>query len=230
MSSVIKNLLERLAGGKRTRLLAFGSSNTERYLPGQHWFDCLELAVRQKYGRAHTCINTGISGDTSRDLVERFADDAALYKPQLVFITIGGNDANPERQINAAEFRSNLQELHSRFAAMACGVVFQTYYAPDPDTCETERLKIFYHYMDIVRELAAETDSALIDHLVRWERLRLKHHDIYIKLMRDAFHVMPGGNKVIGVDIARHFGIDLSKSEFDCWDEALKIQKIMDEL
>jgi len=230
MSDVIKNLIDGFTAGKRSRILAFGSSNTERYLPDSHWFDCFELAIRQEYGRIHTCINTGISGDTSRGLLERFEDDATLYKPQLVFITIGGNDGNPEKNIDAVEFRANLKELHRRFAAMDCGVVFQTYYAPNPDDCESERLKNIYEYMDIVRETAAETDSMLIDHMVRWERLRLKHHDIYINLMRDGLHVNQDGNKVMGVDIARHFGIDLGKSEISNWDKSLEIQKIMDDL
>ena len=230
MSDVIKNFIDGFTTEKRTRVLAFGSSNTERYLPDSHWFDCFELAIRQKYGRVHTCINTGISGDTSRGLLERFENDAALYKPQMVFITIGGNDCNPEKNIDAAEFRANIEALHSRFTAMNCRVVFQTYYSPAPDLCEPERLRVFYEYMDIIRETAAETDSMLIDHLARWERIRLKYYDIYINLMRDGFHVKPNGNKVMGVDIARHFGVDLSESELGCWDEALAVQKLMDEL
>lgn len=230
MSSVITKFIEGFSAEKRSRVLAFGSSNTERYLPDMHWFDCFELAIRQKNGRVHTCINTGIGGDTSRGLLERFEEDAALYKPQLVFITIGGNDANPEKNINSTEFKSNIKELHRRFSAMNCGIIFQTYYSPAPELCDLERLKTFYAYMDIVRETAVETNSMLIDHLARWERLRLKHHDIYINLMRDGFHVNPAGNKVMGVDIARHFGVDLSKSEFNIWTEALEIQKIMDDL
>ena len=230
MSDVIKNLLDRLEARKKTRILAFGSSNTERYLPSLHWFDCFELAIKQKYNRIHTCINTGIGGDTSRGLLERFEEDATLYKPHMVFITIGGNDGNPTKNIDATEFRANLKELHRRFEAMGCGVVFQTYYAPDPDSCEPERLKNIYHYMDIVRETAAETNSMLIDHLLRWERLRVKHHDIYINLMRDGLHVNERGNKVMGVDIARHLNIEFSNTELDCWAEAFLVQQIMDKL
>lgn len=230
MSTVIKDFINGLSAEKRTRVLAYGSSNTERFLPDMHWFDCFELAIKEKYGRIHTCINTGIGGDTSRGLLERFEDDAEFFKPQLVFITIGGNDCNPEKELDIVEFRSNLEELYRRFEAMNCGVIFQTYYSPNPADCETERINKFYKYTDIVREVAAETNSTLIDHLARWERLRLKHPNIYIDLMRDGFHVKPSGNKVLGVDIARHFGMDLKESEFNCWDEALAVQKIMDEL
>jgi lysophospholipase L1-like esterase len=230
MSSVIKDFINGFSVEKMTRILAYGSSNTERYLPELHWFDCFELAVRQKYGRIHSCINTGHCGDTSCTLLKRFENDAAFFKPQLAFITIGGNDSSPGKNINAAEFRSNIKELHRRFAAINCGVVFQTYYAPDTAKCEAEHLENFSQYMDIIREVATETNSELIDHLVRWEKLRTNHYEIYIKLMSNHFHVNPNGNKVMGVDIARYFGIDLSESKLDCWSEALAIQKLMDEL
>ena len=83
---------------------------------------------------------------------------------------------------------------------------------------------------DVVREIAEETDSAIIDHLLRWERLRINYNDLYKTLMRDGFHVNPKGNKVLGVDIARHFGIDFNESALDAWGEVLAIQELMDEL
>jgi len=230
MSLVIKDFIKGFSTEKRSRILAYGSSNTERYLPGLHWFDCFELAIRQKYGRVHTCINTGLSGDTSRGLLQRFKDDAAFYDPNLVFITIGGNDCNPEQNLDIVEFRSNLIALYRSFSAFDCGVIFQTYYSPDPDECETEHINKFYDYTDVVREVAEETGSMLIDHLFRWERLRINYNDIYKNLMRDGFHVKPNGNKVMGVDIARHFGVDLRESELDGWEEALAVQELMDEL
>jgi lysophospholipase L1-like esterase len=230
MLKKIENLFDGSNGNKRIRILAYGSSNTERYLPGTHWFDCFELAIRQKYGRIHTCINTGLSGDTTKGLLERFGNDAEFYKPQMAFITIGGNDSNPDKNISENEFRSNLKKLHSRFTDMGCKVVFQTYYSPDPDLCDAVRLKIFYQYMETVREVATETESELIDHLCRWERLRIDRNDTYKKLMLNGFHTNQLGNEVLGVDIARCFGIDLSESIYEGWGNALSMQKIMDEL
>lgn len=102
----------------KTRILAFGSSNTERFLPGMHWFDVLDLAICRTYGRIHHCIDTGIGGHTSADLLARFDDDATFYRPHLVIITIGGNDCNPDKAISADAFRANLHELHRRFQLM----------------------------------------------------------------------------------------------------------------
>ena len=230
MSTVIKNFITELQAGDHKRILAYGSSNTERYLPGLHWFDCFEIAIREKYGRLHTCINTGISGDTSSGLLGRFERDAEFYKPDLAFITIGGNDSNPARDIPSTEFQHNLYELHKRFTAMGSNVIFQTYYAPDPDGLDPGHYKNMIAYMEIVREVAASTNSGLIDHLKRWEKLRLQRHDVYLSLMRDALHVNTAGNKLMGVDIARNFGVDLSKAAYENWDDSLKLQKIIDEL
>lgn len=230
MSTVIKDFLTQVQAGNHKRVLAYGSSNTERHLPGLHWFDCFEIGIREKYGRIHTCINTGLSGDTSRGLLERFKRDAEFYKPDLVFLTIGGNDSSPLRDISSNEFQNNLHELHKRFKAIGSKVIFQTYYAPDPNNLDTEHYKNIIAYMEIVREVATATNSELIDHLKRWEKLRLQRHDIYINLMRDGLHVNTTGNKLMGVDIARNFGVDLSKAAYGNWDDSLELQKIIDEL
>ena len=229
MGHVIERIVERFKTGQRTRILAFGSSNTERFLPGMHWFDCFELAIK-KHGRVHTCINTGIGGDTSRGLLRRFEDDAALYRPHMAFITIGGNDSNPKRDITIEEFRSNLLELHRRFSALDCGVVFQTYYAINPDATDPVHREAFHRCMETVRQVAAQTGADLIDHMKRWERLRTAHPGKYLPLMRDGVHVKPRGNRLLGVDIARHCGAPFGNDNLDYWGEALFLQRLMDEL
>jgi lysophospholipase L1-like esterase len=229
MGDVIGQVIERFKVGRRTRILAFGSSNTERFLPGTHWFDCFELAAR-KYGRVHTCINTGIGGDTSRGLLLRFEEDAAMYRPHLVFITIGCNDANPSRNLSIQEFESNLMELHRSFTGIDCGVVFQTYYSVNPVGCDPVHLDAFYRYTDIVRKVAAGTGAGLIDHMKRWELLRKAFPEKYLPLMRDNFHVNVRGNMLMGVDIARRFDAELGNENLDCWGEALILQRLMDEL
>jgi len=227
-SEVIKAMQARFRAGLKTRILAFGSSNTEHFLPGMHWFDVFELAIRNTYGRPHTCINTGIGGHTTFDLLARFEDDAAFYRPHLVFITIGGNDCNPVKNLSREQFERNLFELHRRFSNMGCAVVFQTYYAPDP--ARNGDLGPFYANMDTVRRVAAETKAGLVDHLVRWEAFRKAHPDRYLLLMQDGFHVNHRGNTVMGVDIGRAFGAPVAPDASGLWDEALDIQQRMDAL
>lgn len=225
---VIEALQARFRAGLKTRILAFGSSNTEHFLPGMHWFHVFELALQNTHGRIHHCINTGIGGNTSRQLLARFDDDAAFYRPHLAFITIGGNDANPVNGLSRDMFETNLRELHRRFAGMGTAVVFQTYYAPNPALCGD--LQPFYNLMDTVRTVAADTNSGLIDHLARWEPFRQACPERYLPLMQDGFHLNRRGNLVFGLDMARAFGFSTAPGATDFWGEAMDVQKKMDEL
>ncbi len=224
---MLEGILTRFRNGERTRILAFGSSNTEHFLPGMHWFDCLELAIKRKYGRVHTCINTGVGGDTAGKLLARFQDDAAMYRPHLAFVTVGGNDSFENNNVSLAAFRENLVEIQRRFADLGTLVVFQTYYGPYGDAAVLER---FYSYMDTVRAVARETGAGLIDHLARWRLFQQAYPALYQPLMQDGFHLNCRGNAVVGVDLARHFQAGLGGSDLLFWAEALHIQKLMDEL
>lgn len=227
----MSDILDRLRQGELQRILAFGSSNTERFAAGMHWFDCLDLAIRQSTGRrCHRCINTGISGNTTADLLARFEQDAAFYQPHAVVITIGGNDANPNRAISEATYRENLHALHQRFKAMDCAVIFQTYYAPNPHAgIDPVYLQRFYQYMQALRDVAAETGAELIDQLARWEPFRQRYAGEYIQLMRDAMHVNHHGNMVMGLEIARHFQWTLNVDDRCLWDPPRRCQAWMDQ-
>lgn len=196
------------AGTEKVRILAFGSSNTDRRISGTHWLDCLDLGIKNKHGRIHHCINSGTGGETSQDLLDRFDTDAELYHPDMAFITIGGNDAAPVSGIDDARFERNMIELYERFNNAGCYVIFQTYYAPIPDDVSPEEYSTFCRYMEIIRNVAAKTNSGLIDHFKRWLPLQLEMPDKHGELMMDAFHVNYIGNLIIGQDIAAEFGCE----------------------
>ena len=40
-----------LSKGEFIRVVAFGASNTQRYMPGMHWFDCVEMGFKNRFGR-----------------------------------------------------------------------------------------------------------------------------------------------------------------------------------
>ena len=215
ISEKFDEMVRAVSGKDRIRILAFGSSNTERRICGMHWFDCLELAVKNKYGRVHHCVNSGVGGETSADLLARFDTDAAFYNPDVAVLTIGGNDSSPERDLNAAAFERNLFEIQREFDEMDCLVVFQTYYAPNKYELPEEENAAFEEYMEIVRSVAVETDSGLIDHLERWTPLRDENPEKYLELMLDPFHVNETGNLILGLRVAEEFGCPLLDPYFD---------------
>jgi lysophospholipase L1-like esterase len=225
-----RKLRDRVSEGLHTRILAYGSSNTARRLEGMHWFDCLDLAIHQKFGRIHTCINTGVGGDTTRDLIDRFERDAEFYQPDIAFITIGGNDSNPTRHLPHEEFRDNLLLLHDRFSRLGTLVVFQTYYSVREDMIEADTFRRFHEFMAIIRSTAADTGADIIDHISRWEKLRKENLLLYRSLMADGMHVNSAGNLVLGMDLAAAFGLSLSDNKSGFWRQSMEIRNLIDSL
>ena len=202
-----------LLNGKFIKVTAFGASNTQRYLPGTHWFDYVEMGFKNRFGGG--CghfINSGISGNTTQDLLNRFDIQLAYCKPDLVIMTIGGNDCNPEKNINAATFKKNLAELCSKINSWGGEVILQTYYACDLENITPPgRATLMVEYMQLVREFAAENNIPLNDNDKRWARLRDADIETYRLLMLNSMHVNHIGNQVIGLDLMRHFGLVLKK-------------------
>lgn len=221
MTDVVDKFLAKLEDGTPTRILAFGSSNTERYRVGMHWLDGFDLAIRETRNRTrmHHCINAGIGGNTTRDLLGRFEHDAAFYKPHLALITIGANDAKPAKGVSAREFAENLRELKKRFDALGTAVVFQTYYAVAEGADQEAILHFdrFHANMQTVRDVAAAAGAGLIDHLARWEPWRKKYPHLHAGLMLNAWHVNETGNKVLALNIARYFKLRLGLNDPDAW-------------
>lgn len=226
----LEAMLARLQSGARTRFVAFGSSNTERRITGLHWFDWLDLGIKQSYGRVHHCINAGLGGDTTRGLLARFEEDVALYRPHVVFITIGGNDAKPDSGIDAEDFQANLVRLDARVRALGATPVFQTYYAADVKGLGSGHGTRFLALMDRVRDAAAQTGAPLIDHHRRWEPLRARYGALYQALMLDPLHVNALGNAVMGMDLIRIFEACLTPAQrtSDRVRRALWYQAVMD--
>lgn len=226
----MQSILDRLEREHRTRFVAFGSSNTERRIHGLHWFDWLDLGIKQTYGRVHHCINAGLGGDTTRGLLERFDEDVALYQPHVVFITIGGNDANPSSGINDNEYHASLLELVRRIRDLHAVTVLQTYYSADVERLDPAHGEAFLRFMDIVRHTAAETGAQVIDHHQRWERLRKANVDHYRRLMIDPLHVNSLGNMLIGLDLIRAFKARLDDERQAYCSEGQRYQQLLDGL
>ena len=193
------------------RVVAFGASNTQRYLPGTHWFDYVEMGFKNHFGGS--CghfINSGISGNTTVDLLRRFDRELAFYRPDLVIMTIGGNDCNPAKNISPETFRTNLTELCRRIRALGSDIVLQTYYACDLEKVEpAERAQMMVTDMQIVREVAAAENTCLNDNDRRWALLRDSDIASYRLLMLNSMHVNDTGNQLIGLDLLRKFGLTL---------------------
>jgi ADP-ribose pyrophosphatase YjhB (NUDIX family)/lysophospholipase L1-like esterase len=226
----VQSILDRFKQGQKTRVVAFGSSNTERRTHGLHWFDWLDLGLKQTYGRVHHCINAGLGGDTTRGLLQRFDEDVALYQPHVVFVTIGGNDSKPESGIDDDEFHDNLLELARQIRMLGAAVVLQTYYSADIERLEPRHGQAFLRFMDVVRQTAAETGADLVDHHRRWEPLRAARIEEYRELMIDPLHVNSLGNMLVGLDLIRAFRARLDDAQWQYCARGRRYQLLLDAL
>jgi len=218
------------------RIVGFGSSNTarNRHPMGRYlWLDWLDVALETDQGRKHHIINSGISGDSTIELLGRFARDVALFQPHLVLITVGGNDSNPASQMSSETYEANLRQLTQSTRNLPnCLPVLQTYYAPVREELAEGYGERFFAFMGAVRTVATEMTVPLIDNLSRWERLRLDAPGTHRSLMHDPLHLNALGHAVWGLDVIRTFGATLSP-DYDSLEvirEARVIQKRLDTL
>jgi lysophospholipase L1-like esterase len=213
------------------RVVAFGSSNTQRYQTGTQWFDYVELGFKNISHKCGQFINSGVSGNTTADLLARFDNELAFYKPHLVILTIGGNDSNPLRNIDAETYRANLSLLHKKITELGSELVFQTYYACDIDRIENkEHVAKMLEYMQIVRDSGKALNCPVVDHYARWDKLRKHDVEIYRYLMRDPMHVNPLGSTVLGLDLLDFFELKLTDVQAQYCREGFVFKSYLDSL
>lgn len=205
---VFTDAVERFRSSKHFIVVALGASNTERYMPGVHWLDVLEVGLRIRFGRKFHVIDSGVSGNNTREALARFDRDVAFFKPDLVIVTLGGNDcsSNPRKHVPEAEYRANLEKIAARIRELGAIPVFQTYYKMDLEHMKPEQAAGFVRNMDIVRELAKQHNWNFVDHYAVFDRVKPNVHRY--RLMVNPMHTSEEGNLLMGVELLRHFAVD----------------------
>ena len=223
-------IYKKIAAKQSIKVVALGSSDTQRFMCGMHWFDYVELGFKNYHN--HTVgqfINSGVSNDSTIQLLDRFDNECAVYCPDLVLLTVGGNDCRLGHSLET--FRSNLLLIHDKIKKINSDVVFQTFYPTDLERSSGVLLKLG-EYSPVVRQMAEETGSLLIDTEQRWKALREYDLGLYRTLLRDPTHLNEFGNMVLGLDISRFFntGLLIRDGQVDYCKEGLVMQYKIDEL
>jgi len=224
------NIYTKIAEKDPIKVVAFGSSSTQRFMCGMHWFDYVELGFKNYHShKVGQFINSGVSDDSTIQWLERFDNECAAYCPDLVLFTVGGNDCRLEHSLK--DFRKNLLLIHDKIKAINSDVVFQTFYPIDLERSTGAWLRI-EEYIPVVRQVAEETGCLLIDTEKRWKPLREYDLDLYRMLLRDFAHLSEFGNMVLGLDVMRFFntGLLLKDKQVDYCKDGLIMQYKLDEL
>lgn len=123
---------------------------------------CPELHIR--------IVNMGISGNTVRDLKQRWQTDVVDLQPDWLSIFIGINDVwrhfdtpyQPGWQVSIDEYEQTLDELLKQSQPLVRGLVLMTPYFIEPNRMDPMRL-MMDRYGEVVRRLAAKYEAVLVD-------------------------------------------------------------------
>ena len=119
---------------KRPLIVCFGDSLTAGYgtEPGKSYPDYLQTDLDAK-GYQYRVVNEGVSGNTTKDGVQR-VDSVVAMKPALVIVEFGGNDGL--RGLRIEDSRANLDQIVGALKAagtriVLAGITLPPNYGPD---------------------------------------------------------------------------------------------------
>src|SRR6516165_6028994 len=130
-------------------------------------------------------INTGVFGERSAGLLANLEARALRFLPDVVLVMIGMNDAvvGPDGR---QAFRENLLEIVGRIREAGSIPVVQT-----PNTVYRPNSLFWVDlpaYVEIIREVAHETQSPLVDHWRHWEKAKADPAQLLAWLQDQSIH------------------------------------------
>jgi acyl-CoA thioesterase-1 len=182
----------------RPRIVCFGDSLTAGYGtdPGEAYPDFLQKMLDQE-GYSYRVVNAGVSGNTTKDGIERL-DRVIALKPALVVVEFGGNDGL--RGLRVADTRANLDKIVSRLVASGTRVVLAGITLP-PD-----------YGPDYIRQFN-ETYSLLAKkyHVPMLPFLLKGVFGVNGMMQADRTHATAAGNKIVAENVRELIGPLLNK-------------------
>lgn len=167
------------------------------------WYPELKLRV----------TNSGISGNTSRDLLERFGRDVVDLKPDWVSICIGINDvwrqfdcpAMADICVLPEEYQENLEKMILTIQGQVKGIFLITPYYMEPSREDPMR-KRMDEYGAVCKKLAREHGCFLVDIQAAFDGYFQHRHSSYVAW--DRVHPNQIGATIIARQFLAHCGFD----------------------
>ena len=147
-----------------------------------------EKYIQEDWGRVDdVVVNTGVSGATAREFLERLD---VRYEPyadaDVVVIMFGTNDCCFPGVIDRAQFKGHLGEIIDLARGHGSQIILR---APQPQREDAgERATAIVPFVQAVREVALEKDVLLVDHFRNFTELREKDPQAFLSCMSDAVH------------------------------------------
>jgi acyl-CoA thioesterase-1 len=177
-----------VAGDKRPVLVCFGDSLTAGFGTdlGQSYPDYLQTDLNAE-GFNYRVVNEGISGNTTKDGVDRI-DTVVALKPVVVVVEFGGNDGL--RGLRIEDSRKNLDAIVGRLKAsgtkvVLAGITLPPDYGPD----------YIKQFNDTYAMLAAKYHVPLLPFLLKGA------FGVDGMMQADKTHATSAGNQVVAKNV-----------------------------
>ena len=162
--------------------------------------------------------NSGIGGNTSRDLLQRFDRDVVSLKPDWVSICIGINDvwrqfdspAIKEQTISPEDYRENVRKMILTEKPHVKGIFLMTPYYMEPNASDFMRARMD-EYGAICKELAEEYGCIFIDLQAMFSKYCSVRHSSY--LAWDRVHPNQIGATLIALEWLKHCELERLHTE-----------------
>lgn len=200
-----------LAGSEPINWVFTGNSITQgaKHTHGMRSYpEIFAERIRWEMGRTSDhIINTAISGNSTRDILNDFDRRVTQLRPQVVSIMIGTNDAATAKNVSITEFRNNLRELITKIRAVnAIPIVL----SPNPIIADKapERSRL-PEYTAVIREVVKEQQVIFVDNYAIWnkELKRQYQGEVYRHLLNDPLHPNGKGHQEMAISLFRELSI-----------------------
>lgn len=132
---------------------------------GRSWVEHVHERVRWQLDRLRdVVINTGMSGWTTPQVLGEFDSLVARFEPSVVSLSLGMNDVQAGSR-GREDFRDSIRRLVLASRELGAQVVLHTPTLASSDAPGRADLPA---YADIVRTVAAEEQTVLVDHAKDW--------------------------------------------------------------
>ena len=160
-------------------------------------------------------LNTGISGDTIRNLKDRWQSDVLDLSPDYLSIMIGVNDVwrkfdspdNPELAVGIEEYKTIYKELIAKTKDKVKKIILFTPFLSETDKTEP-MMALLLQYIESVKKIAADNDLLLIDLQAEFDKY-IADGICPKSLSGDRVHPSQTGSMVIAKAFLKVCGVDI---------------------
>lgn len=193
-SKKLEEIKNQLLSKKRFRIVFLGDSIVSTEAVHPNWRGIVEYVLKGKIGEMLSdwkladweikCINSGLNGATTKDLLERLKIEVFDHKPKMVICMIGSND--PYFNISPSQHKKNVKELIEKISSKIPYLVFCT---STPDNNKETREK-YAKYVDQVKSLSSHPKVQFINMFEIYQQFNLDKFFTFISEY---------GNEVVGI-------------------------------